>query len=285
MIMRLELVDSLTLPGNLSKPNEDSFSFAAEAAAVFDGTTGLGELLMPGKSDAQWIAQFGARRFRAHAQEGAGNIRAWLRAAAADTEKSFRALRRRAPIEKYETAYASAVMMTPTDDALHVLWFGDCGALFRTPDGAFVLLGDTMDKRESERARVERLIKPGGRGPAAAGVREEFLPALRAARNHVNTGDEWLFAPDPACAAHAKEAHVAVASESLVLLASDGFLALASDYDRYTPEALFEAAGARGLAPLGEELRAIEASDPDGLRYPRFKRSDDATALLLVLRA
>ena len=36
---------------------------------------------------------------------------------------------------------------------------------------------------------------------------------------------------------------------------------------------------------LGEELRAVEASDPEGLRYPRFKRSDDATALLLALRS
>jgi hypothetical protein len=64
-------------------------------------------------------------------------------------------------------------------------------------------------------------------------------------------------------------------------LASDGFLALASDYARYTPEGLFDAALARGLTPLGEELRATEASDPDGIAYPRFKRSDDATALLL----
>ena len=217
-------------------------------------------------------------------RSGRGNIRDWLRAAAADTEKSFRALRKRPPVENYEIAYASAVMVAPEDGALHVLWFGDCAALLRNQDGALALLGDTMDRRESERARVERLAKPGGRGPAAAGVRDEFLPALRAARNFVNTDGDWLFAPDVRCADHAREARVAVASGSLVLLASDGFLALASDYERYTPETLFAAAKTRGLAALGEELRAIEASDPDGLRFPRFKRSDDATALLLALR-
>jgi hypothetical protein len=32
---------------------------------------------------------------------------------------------------------------------------------------------------------------------------------------------------------------------------------------------------------LGEELRAIEAGDPGGDKFPRFKKSDDATALLL----
>jgi hypothetical protein len=116
-------------------------------------------------------------------------------------------------------------------------------------------------------------------------VREEFLPALRASRNSVNRpGGDWLFAPDVACAGHAKEARVAAAPDSRLLLASDGFLALASDYGRYSPETLFAAAAERGLAALGEELRAIEAGDPEGLRYPRFKRSDDATALLLALR-
>ena len=282
--MHLELIDSLTLPGDPAKPNEDSFAFAANAACVFDGATGLGERLMPGGSDAQWIAQFGARRFRAYAEDGEGGLRDWLRSAVADTEKSFKALRRRPPAENYEIAYASAVMVTPLDGELHVLWFGDCAALLRRPDGSLAFLGDTLDKRESERARVERLVKPGGRGPAATGVRDEFLPALRASRNAVNTGEEWLFAPDVRCADHAKDARVAITPGSAVLLASDGFLALTSDYGRYTPEALFEAAQTGGLGVLGEELRAIEAADPDGINYPRFKRSDDATALLLISR-
>jgi serine/threonine protein phosphatase PrpC len=285
LTMRLELVESLTLPGDLAKPNEDSFAFSHVAASVFDGATGLGEQLMPGKSDAQWLAQFGARRFRAHAEAGEGSIHDWLRAAAADAEKSFRALRKRAPVENYETAYASAVMATPEDGRLHVLWFGDCAALLRNPDDTFTLVGDAMAKRGSERARVELLAKSSQRGPAAAGVRDEFLPALRAARNRVNTDEDWLFAPDAACADHAKGASVNIVPGTAVLLASDGFLALASDYECYTPETLLAAAESRGLAALGEELRAVEASDPEGLRFPRFKRSDDATALLLVLRA
>jgi hypothetical protein len=116
-------------------------------------------------------------------------------------------------------------------------------------------------------------------------VRQEFLPVLRASRNYVNTAEEWLFAPDAACADHAKEARASVAPDALLLLASDGFLALASDYERYTPESLFAAVAANGLSVLGEELRAIETSDPDGTRFPRFKRSDDATALLIAVRS
>jgi len=68
-----------------------------------------------------------------------------------------------------------------------------------------------------------------------------------------------------------------------VLLASDGFLALVSDYERYAAVGLIAAAETKGLAALGEELRAIEEGDPEGRRFPLFKKSDDATALLLKL--
>ena len=39
------------------------------------------------------------------------------------------------------------------------------------------------------------------------------------------------------------------------------------------------------MAPLYDELRAVEADDPHGARYPRFKTGDDATALLLRIGA
>jgi hypothetical protein len=36
-----------------------------------------------------------------------------------------------------------------------------------------------------------------------------------------------------------------------------------------------------GLKVLARELRHIEDDDPGGARYPRMKKSDDATALLV----
>jgi serine/threonine protein phosphatase PrpC len=279
--LHFEKLDCLSLPGNAEKPNEDSFGVTRNAVCVIDGATGLGEQLMPGPSDAQWIANFAARRFCAHAETGQGGIDDWLHAAAKEAETSFHALRRRPPRENYEIPHASAVMAALDGEWLNILWFGDCAVLLRNRGGDFALFGDTLSKRESERARVEKLSKAQSRHPAGRILREEFLPALRASRNRVNTGSEWLLAPDAACAAHAKSAQSDVGADSVLLLASDGFLALASDYQRYSPGALFDAAQEKGLQALGEELRAIETADPGGVQFPRFKTSDDATALLL----
>ena len=68
-----------------------------------------------------------------------------------------------------------------------------------------------------------------------------------------------------------------------LLLASDGFLALVSDYDAYDIAGLVQAASGKGLAALAVSLRAIEENDASGVKFFRFKKSDDATALLLCL--
>ena len=34
---------------------------------------------------------------------------------------------------------------------------------------------------------------------------------------------------------------------------------------------------------FGRELRAVEEADGEGTKFPRFKKSDDATALLFAL--
>jgi serine/threonine protein phosphatase PrpC len=282
--MQFELLESISLPGDSFKPNEDSFSHASGFACVFDGATVLGENLMPGRSDAQWIAQFGARRLRAHAEANSGRARDMLRAAAADAEKSFTALRKRAPEETYETPLASLMALFIRAGALDALWFGDCGALIKSPDGAVSVVGEAIKSRARERGRVSSLAEPDG--VAGSTVREKFLPALRASRNRVNKkGGDWLFAPDVKCADHAKEARLLVQPNSRLLLASDGFFALVSDYGRYSAEELMSAAEQGGLVALGNELRAIEAADPKGLSFPRFKSSDDATAVLLSLTA
>ena len=104
--MTLQLLESLSLPGDPAKPNEDAFAHAPQAALVMDGATPLGAALMPGPSDAAWLAQFGCRRLMAHLQDGDAPKDALVHALA-DATKSFEALRRHPVREKWETPCAS----------------------------------------------------------------------------------------------------------------------------------------------------------------------------------
>ena len=281
--MEFTFVDALSIPGNPAKPNDDAWGQTSNAAVVLDGATNLGESLLPGESDAAWIARFAARRLMTHCQEGAAPLDA-LRATLGDAEKSFVGLRRRRPKENYENPYASMMFIRATGKGLETLWFGDCVALVKRPDSAVEIAGEAFDKRAAESRRVAMLAKAKGLAPAAGVNRPEFLSALRAARNSVNTEKGgWLFGPDVRAADHVRGKHIDAPAGTTLLLASDGFLALASDYGLYDAESLIEGARTKGLEALGRELRLTEESDPEGLRFARFKKSDDATAVLLRL--
>ena len=154
----------------------------------------------------------------------------------------------------------------------------------KRPGKPVEVLGVAFEARAQEAAGVARLAKAKGLNPAGAVNRPEFIEALRKSRNRVNTPEgHWLFGPDATAADHVRSKTVMAPAGTKVLLATDGLLALATDYGRYTAETFMDAAQTQGLAALGEELRGIEANDPEGVAFPRFKTSDDATGLLLEL--
>lgn len=279
--MKLEVLDLLSLPGNPEKANEDAFGHRSRAAVMLDGATGLGEPLMPGPSDAAWLARFAANRLMAYADEGA-DAQSAVAAALFDAETSFVQLRRRAPAETYEMPFASMMLAVLDGGALDFAWYGDCAALIARPGENVEIVGEALAKRRRESDRVRKLAESKGAAAAGPGVRDMFLPALRAARNLVNTPRAgWLFGPDVTAADHTDHKRVDVDAGTQLLLVTDGFLALASDYGAYDVDTLLAAAKDRGLAALGRELRRVEDADPHGAKFPRFKKSDDATALLL----
>jgi hypothetical protein len=279
--MSFELIDSLSLPADPAKANEDAFAAEKNDAVVLDGATGLGEMLLPGPSDAAWIAHFGARRLMAHRRD-CDSPQDALRHALADAEKSFIGLRRRPPKEKYEIPFASMMFVSAGENGFEALWFGDCAALVLRPGAGVEIVGDAFDKRAAEARRVRLLAEAKGLVPAAGLSRSEYLPHLRASRNKVNTREGgWLFSPFARAADHVAAKRVAAPAGTLVLLSTDGFLALASDYGAYNAQGLAEAAQKKGLRALGEELRALEEADAEGRSFPRLKKSDDATSVLL----
>jgi hypothetical protein len=145
------------------------------------------------------------------------------------------------------------------------------------------VIGETIAKRGQEAARAKSWARERNASSTLGIHRQEMLGRHRAARNHINMGRHWLFSPDPRAAEHVSRTTRDFEPGAVILLTSDGFLALVSDYGAYDLEGLMKAARDKGLAALGAALRAIEEEDAAGEKFPRFKKSDDATALLLEL--
>ena len=112
----------------------------------------------------------------------------------------------------------------------------------------------------------------------------ETITTLRHIRSLQNTEQTgvWTLGLVPQAAEHLFVEQLDVPLDGIALLCSDGFSALVNDYGRYTAASLLQAACSHGLQSLIDELRQRETSvDPEAVKYPRFKQSDDATALLL----
>ena len=169
--------------------------------------------------------------------------------------------------------------------ALVTYGLGDCRLFLTGADGdtwdATALRGSHEREREGAHAAIVHAgglsaIKSLANDPT---VRDE-LRRHRAGYNR-DGSSVWTLGTEPAAAKHIVVEQMPVSLPATGLLCTDGFAALCDQYGRYGPAELVAAAKTQGLKALLAELRHVErAEDPDGLLYPRFKISDDATALL-----
>lgn len=271
----LTVRDAVSAAGREGKANEDGFGARGRFAWIIDGATGLGdESLLDAPSDAAWLTAVMNEVFAAEADAASGPM-ALLEHAAVVAETRFAAERRRAPAERYEVPTAAVLMAEFRPGEVVIAEIGDCAVYFQAGAGAVARFGGTEEGRALEQANARKLMASGG------GRTADVLAFLRAVRNKANTPEGYqIFGPERGSAAgvrlHTHRWH----GDGEALLLTDGFEAAVEDYALYDPPGLMRAARDGLKGPL-EALRAIEKADPECKRYPRFKPSDDATALLV----
>ena len=275
--MQAEIIDSLSVAGNRAKPNDDAFGAAGNRLWVLDGATGLGASLLPGSSDAAWLSRTANRLLHVHhAMRDSVQL---VRTVIAGLSSAFEQECVVRPEARWQLPCAALLLLTFELDRTEAVWLGDCRAILDI-GGRIVSCGETEEGEAAEREWAALL----GEGiPAPAMLKsEKVMAALRESRDGFNTGHgRWVLGLEPRAADHMQSAVFEGGAATVGLAMSDGFSALELKYRRYTAERLLAAAPERGLAALAGELRAIEErEDADGRAFPRFKRSDDATAVL-----
>lgn len=275
--MSITIRHAVSDPGRADRANEDGWGSAGDTVWIIDGATGLGdERLTSGRTDAAWLTAALDEALRVAAADAADPA-ALLAAAAASVEARFVRERRRAPREHYEMPTAAVLVACFRPDGIEIADLGDCG-LYIASGGEVHRFGGTEQGRAIESANARRMMAGGG------GRSPEVLAFLRTVRNQANTpGGYAIFAPDGSCATRARRSHHP-ASRGTALFLSDGFEAAVEDYGLHTGATLL-AAAADGLDLPLVALREVERNDAGCTRFPRFKPSDDATAVLVEFDA
>ncbi len=282
--MQIDVIDSISDPGKPERANEDRLAWNASSAFVVDGATGLGDQqFMTGfGSDAAWIAEFTAKRLMSEVTPEA-DFPEIVRRISQDARISFEALAGDQPRYAWPVAALAGLRVTP--NGLQFAGLGDSVTYILHDDGreeSLMALPDAFEREQAAaRAHVARL---GGIGAAGMATSDpKTLTDLRRNRERQNTADGtvWSLSLVPETADHIATATIDIAGGATAIICSDGLADLVSLYGQYTPGSLIRRAVTAGLPSLIKELRQLEREiDPEGLRYPRLKQSDDTTAIL-----
>lgn len=279
------VLDRISWPGHPDKPNEDICGVSGDWAWVIDTSIFPGmKPVMHERSDATWLARFADERLSnlaPHAEDGVTLLRHVME----EARTAYRAI---APAERHEDfvtwPLGAMTLVRRRGNVLDAWTFGDTTAYVRQPDGSVQVLGDAPDLRDAEAAKAAELMRQAGSRPTEILKEPVFLSWLgeRRERQRKSGIPAALLSINPDAVDRLRHETASCEEGTTILLASDGFSALVDLYRAMDAKAVMETALTLGLEPLVKLAREIETErDPDGQLYPRFKVSDDTTAILL----
>jgi hypothetical protein len=266
--------------------NEDAVGFTGSAAWVIDGATGVsdGDPLVPGTTDAAWLAGCLSENFRRGFSELGADVNAILSAAQGEIEAEYRSLdlaSQRSVAEQPSAAFSLAML---SDETLCFVGIGDCSILFERHDGSIEEfnasdVGATESMIIEERQRLLRDYP--GDDPLP-----RLKPFIRKFREHVNTSAGYSVVHPTRPWFHRLKFNTILRSEVRhVLIVSDGLYRLVDVFGVFDSAGLMKAALSNGLEHLCDRLRNLETNDEACSRFPRVKVIDDTSGVLAMISA
>lgn len=279
----LTITGSISESGDPGRPNEDAWGCTSDCAFVIDGATGLGpQLLAEADSDAAWLARLARDRLEDLLEPDrsmAEIVRATNEHARIELTRVIGEL---GAVPSWQLPVAGFQLIRLVDATVEIHGLGDCRLFLRGADGE-VVVASAMDSRAEENEGARRaLALLGGLGktdPVSHAEVADVLRRRRATYNRPGT-DVWTLGVEPSAADHLVSLYPQITLPARGVLCTDGFGALVDTYAIYSPTDFIDAAVDQGLPSLMRQLRKVEhKDDPEGALFPRFKRSDDATAM------
>ncbi len=251
------------------RPTEDRVVRLPHAVVVADGATSLRQ----GERSGGWYAErlCGALTARL-VDEPTGDLTALLAESIERVAKDYALVPGAAPS-------STVAILRWTDEEIDGLVLADSPIVVFTDQGAEPLVDDRLTGVIRPGGYRQRLRDGGGYGPEHAAALRTSGAKARQLRNV--DGGFWVAEAVPEAATHARTATWPRATATHALLATDGVSCGVDDYHLFEWPQVLALAVADGPAAVLDAVRVAEAADPDGGRWPRPKRHDDQTLVLV----
>lgn len=262
-----------TVTGSPAAPNEDWIATTPDLVVMLDGATVRTETGC--RHGAAWYT----RKLGTAIISGASSRSASLPAVLASAINEVAELHPKCNLGHPGTPSAGVAIVRLGDYLLQYLVLGDLTVVLDTTDGLRVI----SDQRVSATAVAER--READRHSIGSPEKTAAMLAMKhaelTARNR--PGGYWISAADPAAVDHAINGELAMRSLRRMALLTDG-AARAVDMFRQYPswQAALDKLSDAGPDAFIKQVRRAESSDQLGVRYPRNKVCDDATAVVVT---
>jgi len=262
-------ITTTSRPGG-DKPNEDWAGCTNELVVVLDGLStpeGVGGC----HHGTPWYVEHLGEQLLARGSASTSlSLREALRSSIEHVASEHRAT---CDLANPGTPSSTVALIRSREDRLETLVLADSPVVVDTATGIKVFTDQRVDQ-VVQRERDAVLSAPAG-----SEEKQERLAALVRVQQQIrNTeGGYWVAQADGIAADHALESSWAIDTVHRFAAMTDGVSCLVELYQDMSWNGLLDMAGGRGVSAVVDRIRQIEASDPCGTHWPRYKEGDDAT--------
>lgn len=268
--------------------NEDFVRATSSYGIVIDGATGLaGAPLFAGRfgSNAQWFSHTvgagacEALEAGASAEEA---LRSAVASACSELEEALGCPLAQADPDAIPSATLALAVVSA--DAVELYGLGDSPLVAVMRDGStFFSTDEVLEGLDAEALRVSRERAAAfGRalsGPEKRALVDDVILDHRRLRN--TEGGYWCLDPSGSGLAHLRRVTLPRPEVVAVVGMSDGMWRALGSFGLADAAGELPELSAARVEGLVAELRELEEADPDYVRYPRLKKSDDASVFWL----
>lgn len=268
-----------TEPGRSTKPNEDWVGVSPTVAVLLDGLSSVPDSATGCIHGTPWYVQQLGSRLLVNAGDPSCELKQALSAAIEQVAALHAACDLAHPGAPSTTVAVLRSTMNP--DVVEYLVLADARVVLETDSHEIQVITDDRVDNVAVAARDVALKEPIGSSAQRRAV-ADLIAAQWPLRNQRD--GYWIAASNPGVVEHAITGSLPSAALVRAALFSDGASRFVDVFQQATwleTLALLEYQGPRQLL---REVRAVEAADPEGRRWPRYKASDDATVLYLRWR-
>lgn len=256
-----------TQPGGTAL-NEDWVAATPTLAVVLDGLSTVG-LDTGCRHGVPWyVARLGSQLVSALADPDVS-----LTTGLADALEQVAALHSECDLGNPGTPSATVAVLRQREGVLDHLVLADSPVVLEGQQDFTVITDLRVDEILPElRAEVEQYETHTAEHKAAL---QRFVTAQRQTRNTPN--GYWVAAASPEAADHALVGSTPAGDVRAAAVMSDGASRLVTEYGMATWAEVFTTLQTGGPRDLIDTVRKVEATDPTGRRWPRYKSGDDAS--------